>query len=67
MTKRKPDPRGLLLATKEADASPNETYHVDDQPEDTEASRATNVVAIGMTWGIAKKTALKASKSDRTF
>jgi phosphoglycolate phosphatase-like HAD superfamily hydrolase len=52
---------------RQAGASPNETFHVGDQPEDTKALRAANVVAIGSAWGIADKTALKASKPDRIF
>jgi HAD superfamily hydrolase (TIGR01549 family) len=65
--KRKPDPEGLLLAMHQAGASAKETFHVGDQPEDTEASRAAQVGAIGSAWGIANKAALEASKPDRIF
>src|SRR5262249_3656158 len=65
--KRKPDPEGLLLAMSHAKASPNGTYHVGDQPEDTEASRAAKVIAIGSAWGIEDSTALQASKPDHLF
>jgi HAD superfamily hydrolase (TIGR01549 family) len=65
--KRKPDPEGLLLAMQQAGAAPAETFHVGDQPEDTEASRAAKVVALGSAWGIADATALKASKPDQIF
>lgn len=65
--KRKPDPEGLFLAMQQAGSSARETFHVGDQPEDTEASRAAQVAAIGSAWGIADKTALKASKPDRIF
>ena len=65
--KRKPDPEGLLIAMQQAGASPKETFHVGDQPEDTEASRGAGVTAIGSTWGIADAAALKASKPDRIF
>lgn len=64
---RKPDPEGLLLAMRQAGASPKETFHIGDQPEDTEASRAAGVTAIGSAWGIADATALRASKPDRVF
>jgi len=65
--KRKPDPEGLLLAMKQGGASADETFHVGDQPEDTEASRGAGVVAIGSAWGIADAALLKASKPDHLF
>ena len=40
---RKPHPEGLLLAMSKAGALPDKTYHVGDQPQDTEASRGANV------------------------
>ena len=65
--RRKPDPEGLILAMEKAGASPESTFHVGDQPEDTEASRAGNVVAIGSGWGIGDAQALKASAPDHLF
>jgi HAD superfamily hydrolase (TIGR01549 family) len=65
--RRKPDPEGLLLAMQQAGASAEGTFHVGDQPEDTEASRAAGVTAIGSAWGIADAAALKASKPDWIF
>jgi len=65
--RRKPDPEGLILAMKKAAASPESTFHVGDQPEDTEASRAASVVAIGSGWGIEDAQALKASAPDHLF
>ncbi len=67
VTRRKPDPEGLILAMEKAGASPESTFHVGDQPEDTEASRAANVVAIGSGWGIGDAQALKASAPDHLF
>ena len=64
---RKPHPEGLLLAMSQAGASPDGTVHVGDQPEDTEASRAAGVAAIGSAWGIDDTAALEASKPDRIF
>jgi HAD superfamily hydrolase (TIGR01662 family) len=64
---RKPDPEGLLLAMQKGAASPAETYHVGDQPEDTQASRAAGVIAIGSAWGIANPAALRASAPDEIF
>ena len=65
--RRKPDPEGLLLAMERAGATPAETFHVGDNPEDTQASRAAGVVAIGTTWGIPDPSALIASKPDYLF
>lgn len=67
VTRRKPDPEGLLLAMKQAGAGPADTFHVGDQPEDTEASRAAKVTAIGSAWGLVDVAALEASKPDRIF
>lgn len=65
--RRKPDPEGLLLAMQRAGAEPEGTFHVGDQPEDTEAARAAGVTAIGAGWGIADTRELAASKPDRLF
>jgi HAD superfamily hydrolase (TIGR01509 family) len=63
----KPDPQGLLLAMEKGDASPEETFHVGDRPEDTEASRLAGVTALGAAWGIENVDALKASRPDAIF
>ena len=47
VSRKKPDPEGLFLAMKKAGASPESTFHIGDQSEDTEASRAANVTAVG--------------------
>ena len=65
--KRKPHPEGLLLAMQKAGATSEGTFHVGDQPEDTEASRAANVVAIGAGWGRADTTLLEESVPDHLF
>ena len=65
--RRKPDPEALLLAMREAGAAPADTFHVGDQAEDTEASRAANVMALGAGWGLADTGALEASSPDRLF
>jgi HAD superfamily hydrolase (TIGR01549 family) len=67
VARRKPDPEGLVLAMKQAGALPEHTLHVGDQPEDTQASRAARVSAIGSAWGIPDKAALEASKPDAIF
>jgi HAD superfamily hydrolase (TIGR01549 family) len=67
VTRRKPDPEGLLLAMSKASASPNSTYHVGDQAQDTEASRGAGVIALGAAWGTDDRHGLKASKPDEMF
>lgn len=64
---RKPDPEGLRLAMKQAGAEPATTFHVGDQPEDTAASRAADVVALGSAWGLTDTEALRASAPDHLF
>ena len=67
MRRRKPDPEALLLAMRKAGADPDETLHIGDQPEDTEASRGAGVTAIGAGWGLRDIGLLEASKPDRLF
>ena len=64
---RKPHPEGLLLAMSKAGAAPDDTYHVGDQPQDTEASRGASVIAVGSAWGCADTSELEASKPDVMF
>jgi len=64
---RKPDPEGLILAMQKAGAKPEQTCHVGDQPEDTQASRAAGVLALGSAWGLTDRTALMASAPDKVF
>ena len=65
--RRKPDPEALLLAMSRAGADPADTFHVGDQPEDTQAARAVNVMAIGAGWGLTDTALLEASQPDRLF
>ena len=58
---------GLLLAMRKSGATPEDTFHVGDQPEDTDASRAAGVTAIGAGWGLADTSLLEASKPDHLF
>lgn len=67
VSRKKPDPEGILLAIKRAGANPDNTFHVGDQPEDTEASRAANVTAIGAGWGLVDTRFLRASVPDYFF
>ncbi len=65
--KQKPDPEALLLAMRQASASREATFHVGDQPEDTEASRRAGVKALGAGWGAADIGPLRASRPDHLF
>jgi phosphoglycolate phosphatase/pyrophosphatase PpaX len=65
--KRKPDPEGLLLAMSQARETPNSCFHLGDQPEDTEASRAAGVFAIGAAWGVPDPSGLEVSNPDVIF
>ena len=67
VNRKKPDPEGLFLAMKKAGAKPDNTFHIGDQPEDTEASRAANVTAIGAGWGLEVTLSLEASAPDYFF
>lgn len=64
---RKPHPEGLLLAMSKAGAAPEDTYHVGDQPQDTEASRGADVEALGSAWGCADTSELIDSEPDAIF
>ena len=52
---------------RKAGAEPENTFHVGDQPEDTEASRAAGVTAIGAGWGLDDTRFLEASEPDHLF
>ena len=67
VSRRKPDPEALVLAMREAGANRDQTFHVGDQPEDTEASRRAGIVAIGAAWGSADVRLLRASNPDHLF
>ena len=64
---KKPHPEGLLLAMSKAGTAPESTYHVGDQPQDTEASRGAGVMALGSAWGCSDTQDLEASKPDEIF
>jgi HAD superfamily hydrolase (TIGR01549 family) len=65
--RRKPDPEGLVLAMAKAGESPETTFHVGDEPEDTVASRAAHIVPLGAGWGLDDVQALEASNPDHLF
>ncbi len=63
----KPDPESLILAMEEAGATARGTFHIGDKPEDTQASRAANVTAIGAGWGLTDIRPLETSEPDHLF
>lgn len=67
VSRQKPDPEGLLLALEKAGERAEESFHVGDNPEDTQAARAANIVALGSSWGLNDDSALLASRPDRIF
>ena len=67
ITKRKPAPDSLLRAMSTAEAAPEDTFHVGDKPEDTQASRAANVTSIGAGWSGINVNLLEASNPDHMF
>jgi phosphoglycolate phosphatase-like HAD superfamily hydrolase len=67
VSRRKPDPEGLLLAMSRGKATAATTYHVGDQAQDTEAARGAKISAIGVTWGSFDNAELLASKPDNIF
>lgn len=67
VTNRKPDPEALLLAMQQGGAIPAETFHIGDHPEDTQASRAAGIAALGSAWGLTDVSALRASAPDQLF
>jgi len=62
--RHKPDPEPLQEAMEQLGASPDETYHVGDNPNDAEASYHAGVVSIGAGWGVRDWTAMSSSAPD---
>jgi len=67
VSRRKPDPQGLLVALERCDADATTSFHVGDRPEDTEASRRGGLVAIGAGWGCEDIGLLEESAPDFLF
>ena len=67
VSRRKPDPEGLLLALARCDAEASTSFHVGDRPEDTVASHRAGVVAIGAGWGCEDIDELSDSSPDHLF
>ena len=67
VSRRKPDPEGLLLALDRSNAEASTSFHVGDRPEDTVASNRAGVVAIGAGWGCEDTEQLRESCPDYLF
>ena len=67
VSRLKPDPEALTQAMDKAGAKRDETFHVGDHPEDTEASQRAGIVAIGAGWGSADVALLRESNPDHLF
>ena len=65
--RQKPDPYGLNMALQHCDADAAISYHVGDRAQDTQASRAAGVVAIGAGWGSEEIDLLIESSPDYLF
>ena len=61
---RKPSPKGIQLAMQRGNAVLENTYHIGDQPSDTEAARRAGIHSIGAAWAATDRTALLASEPD---
>lgn len=64
VSKKKPDPEGLLLCLDRLRVAPDEAVFVGDSPEDIEMARAAGVYSIAVTGGYPNRDALLASKPD---
>lgn len=61
---RKPNPKGIQLAMQKGSAVPENTYHIGDQPSDTEAARRAGIQSIGAAWAATDPKALRLSEPD---
>ena len=67
VSRRKPDPQGLMVALEHCNAEASMSFHVGDRPEDTVASREAGVVSIGAGWGSEDIRQLRESRPDHLF
>ena len=66
-SRQKPDPYGLNLALQHCGADAASSYHVGDRAQDTQASHAAGVIAIGAGWGSEEIDLLGESSPDYLF
>ena len=67
VTNRKPHPEGLFKAMQLAGIEAKNVMHVGDRAEDTAASRAAGVLAVGAAWGLQDSAELEESAPDHLF
>jgi phosphoglycolate phosphatase len=65
VSKKKPDPEGILKCLSQLGVSPGETIYVGDTPVDIQASRAAGVRAVGVLNGVGDSAMLSAYWPDR--
>ena len=65
--RRKPHPDALLTAMRMGKGHAADTYHVGDEADDTKASRAAHICALGAAWGAKDVEDLERSKPDHLF
>jgi len=65
VTRRKPDPEGLLTCASRLGIAPRDTAYVGDSPLDMEAAHAAGMAAIGLLGGAGDATRLSAAGADR--
>ena len=65
VSKKKPNPEGLLKALNRMGIEPADAAYVGDSPEDIEMARAAGAIAIGIPGGFPNREALMASVPDR--
>ncbi len=64
VSRKKPDPEGLLTALDRMGLEPGQTAYVGDSPEDVEMARAAGSLAIAIPGGFPNRAALQASPRD---
>lgn len=67
VSRRKPDPEGIVKCLGELGFAPDEAVYVGDAPVDIQASRAAGVYAVGVLTGAADSAMLSAEEPDRIF
>ncbi len=64
VSRRKPDPEGLLLALERVGAAPEEAAYLGDSPEDVAMAKAAGVLSVGIPGGFPNRPSLVASAPD---
>lgn len=64
VSRRKPDPQGLLIALDRLGLSPTEAAYVGDSPEDVGMAQAAGALAVAVPGGYPNRDALRAAAPD---